>query len=435
MSKMPPFLLTKIRVSRGARQAGFEDFYFESLKPGGEMNEQKKMMLDIWIQIATALDGYLAASPDDDTAISSANFSIKGKPIKLLILFFRAERAYFSVTENRPPIWQAFLCLENEESPQFISATSQQMKSATAEDFFDRGVFRYALDPRGALSDFIAAFNRDPNMIMAYIKAGDLLDDFGDYENAIEAFTRAINLDPNHAIAYYNRGVCYMSKEFYGNAIDDWSQALRIYPEMQEALANRGSIYNALGHFRLAIADLDQAIQLDPQDHRSIFTRAHVYQQLGNLRKAINDYSTYLKVGGGHVDGDYDKVAATIRELKARIDQPGYVETAIEPIYENDCRLALSESIRPGQFSKYQVRAITRAHHLHILQELKARNYIAEQLRNYIAETFIADSNLKPELWIVSKLVDISDDELIWDSILCLPNEAEMYKRLVQREK
>jgi tetratricopeptide (TPR) repeat protein len=124
------------------------------------------------------------------------------------------------------------------------------MEQLNAESYFQRGLERYrAGDTDGAIADFTAALEHDP--------------------------------DPRLAAAIYlHRGAAYDNPH---DSIADYSEAIRLNPEYVQAYYNRGFVRGQLGDYEGAIADFTRVLQLQP-DHPQW---AHIRLDISEWRKKL----------------------------------------------------------------------------------------------------------------------------------------------------
>jgi len=101
----------------------------------------------------------------------------------------------------------------------------------------NRGIIKFAMDDsQGALTDFNAALNADPQLGDGYINRAALLISFGRYQEARGDVDRALQLGAvNIPVAYYNRGVIEDETGDYKAAYRDYKQALALKPDYAAA--------------------------------------------------------------------------------------------------------------------------------------------------------------------------------------------------------
>jgi len=153
----------------------------------------------------------------------------------------------------------------------------------------DRGNIFYARgDYAQALTQYDAAFVRDPTEVAAVFNRGNAKWALNDVTGAIEDWTRTLGIDPNYADALGNRGDAYRSQERYDQALVDLDRALAIRVNAID-LHNRGLTYEyGLRDPIRAIVDFDQAASLDPNNavyrNSACWTRAVAERELDVAR-------------------------------------------------------------------------------------------------------------------------------------------------------
>jgi tetratricopeptide (TPR) repeat protein len=111
-----------------------------------------------------------------------------------------------------------------------------------------------------------------------------------DYEGALGDFDAAIQEQPDYAAAYANRGRAYLDQERQDDAIEALSRAIELDPELTEAYGNRGLAHEGLGENDQALADYTRAIELS-HDPQAYFNRAMLRYTLGYFDDAYDDFN------------------------------------------------------------------------------------------------------------------------------------------------
>ena len=96
----------------------------------------------------------------------------------------------------------------------------------------------------------------------AYSNRGAVLNDVGQYQEAISDLDRAISLNPDLAIAYNNRANSYADLDQLDSALDDYREAIRLDPGMALAYYNRALAYTYLGDDQKARLDVGRVMEL-----------------------------------------------------------------------------------------------------------------------------------------------------------------------------
>jgi tetratricopeptide (TPR) repeat protein/S1-C subfamily serine protease len=168
--------------------------------------------------------------------------------------------------------------------------------SPRAAFYNNRGNVRNDLgDKQGAIDDYNLAIKINPNYANAYYNRGNVRNDLGDKPGAIDDYTQAIKFNPNYANAYYNRGIVRNELGDKPGAIDDYTQAIKFNPNYANAYYGRGIVRDDLGDKPGAIDDYTQAIKINPNYANAYYNRGIVRNDLGDKPGAIDDYTQAIK--------------------------------------------------------------------------------------------------------------------------------------------
>lgn len=155
-----------------------------------------------------------------------------------------------------------------------------------------------------------------------YRNIGNILDDTGRSEEAVEAFKNAIKTDPKDALAYNDLGYVYFKLNRLDNAIIAVEKAVEIDPNC--ALA-----YNALGFFcynsdkyEKSIELFDKAIKLDAGCYQAYINLGLAHNTLGNYSEAVVAYKRAIELN--------PKDAIIFNNLGLALDRSGHPKEAEE---------------------------------------------------------------------------------------------------------
>lgn len=125
-----------------------------------------------------------------------------------------------------------------------------------------------------------AILPRDPDAADAYLNLGEIEHDL-DFTPVAEAFRQALHLDPRHAKALTNLGKIIEDQGDYLEALDYYNRAVAADPNYAKARLYRGDGHKVLGRGNEALADYKHALRLQPHN-------VEAYNALANL---CNDLS------------------------------------------------------------------------------------------------------------------------------------------------
>ncbi len=263
--------------------------------------------------------------------------------------------------------------------------------------YYDRGNIYLKLEKyREAVADYTEAIRIDPNHASAYMARGGAYEKIGEYDKATADYTAAsplrksdvpiceaqmsstplcltteIHLHPNSSILYIHRGDIYNDLGEHDKAVEDYKEAIRIDPEYTHYCGNilcynvaidtispktadefsgRGFAYYSLGEYEKAIADYTEAILRDPKYAKAYKGRGDVYAKLGKDEKAFVDYAEehtiYINLNPTNADaysnrallyynfGEYEKSVVDYTEA-IRLSQPSDMPS--DTLYNNRC--------------------------------------------------------------------------------------------------
>lgn len=124
----------------------------------------------------------------------------------------------------------------------------------------------------------------DPQYEVPYVVLGDLLEQSGRVDDALEIFRKTIEIHPNLSEAYYYYGKLELKQEHANvtDAVDKLRKAVALNPAFPEAHYELGKALAQAGEPQEAIAELNKSIALKPG-------LAKPYYQLGLLYKKMGD--------------------------------------------------------------------------------------------------------------------------------------------------
>ena len=117
-----------------------------------------------------------------------------------------------------------------------------------------------------ALSHYQAAIRLRPSDAVANNGLGAILLAMGNPGEAATPLLRAIQAKPEYAAAHYNLGNAYASVGQFDSAAREFAAAVRLKPDDSMAEANLGAALAEIGNLEEAKRHLNRALQLNPQN-------------------------------------------------------------------------------------------------------------------------------------------------------------------------
>ncbi|MEX2112343.1 MAG: tetratricopeptide repeat protein, partial [Pirellulales bacterium] len=110
------------------------------------------------------------------------------------------------------------------------------------------------------------ALRLEPRLQAGYLGLGSLLDDFHQYDDAVDCLTKAVEIDPNSATAFSMLARSRLQQGRLDDAVIAASKAIELDATRATAHCNLASCFRALGRLDEAIDAYRAAIRLDPND-------------------------------------------------------------------------------------------------------------------------------------------------------------------------
>jgi len=206
--------------------------------------------------------------------------------------------------------------------------------------------------------------NEDP-----FFKSFVLMEQYQEYESAIEHFDMAIHLDPNFVVPYHNRAVAYKQLGKYDLAEKDFAAALKIDEDIAkihfgkarlmtlkgdnssskyyynqamkrsnyypEAVSNYSTLLKSIGEYTDALIEMDVAIDDNPDLASNYYVRAGIHFVYGDYKSAIADLDKYIDQEPQDAEAMFSRGMA-----KMLLDQPSNgcydMEKGLDLGYTND---------------------------------------------------------------------------------------------------
>lgn len=178
-----------------------------------------------------------------------------------------------------------------------------------------------------ALKEFERAIEINPTMTTAYMGAGDIYRDRGDFESAEKHYADAARTAPDEFDPNYWHGYALQMLNRITEAVRAYLRALSIRPDDFNANLNLATSYLQLGENTQAVIYAERAVRINPDDGPARVNLGAAYANAGRHAEAIEQYEAAaekmplttelllnLAESQGKV-GRYAEMAGTIREV------------------------------------------------------------------------------------------------------------------------
>ncbi|HNP61864.1 MAG TPA: tetratricopeptide repeat protein [Nitrospirales bacterium] len=139
-------------------------------------------------------------------------------------------------------------------------------------------------DPNGAIEEYLAAIQLDPDLAAAFQGMGAVYLDQHEWKKAEEVLERAAQLDSGNNQTEYWLGRSLLAQHKFPEAQEVLRKTTRLKPDDAEAFSDLGLTYMAQGQSQNAMKALRQAIRLRPD-----FSEAHSRLELAETFKLNKD--------------------------------------------------------------------------------------------------------------------------------------------------
>ena len=169
------------------------------------------------------------------------------------------------------------------------SAPVRQLEEA--ETAYQRGAQFYREgDLRAALQEFERAIDVNPNLVPAYIGAGQIYKDLREYQKAESRLATATKLDPSNFDAAYLHALVLQLGGKVDAAVRGYLRALELQPDDFEANLNIATAYIQLNEPAQAIVYAQRAVRLDTSSGVARANLGAIYARLGRHADAVIEY-------------------------------------------------------------------------------------------------------------------------------------------------
>ena len=125
---------------------------------------------------------------------------------------------------------------------------------------------------------------------------GDMLDDLGKHERAVEVFREALEADPDFAPARTGLAMVLDTIGRGNEAVSEYKKSLKASPKSAQALFNMGVALAKQGRYAEALAQFDKGMAIDDTDGSTHRMRGDLLDNLGRPREAVKSYKRAVEI-------------------------------------------------------------------------------------------------------------------------------------------
>jgi superkiller protein 3 len=136
---------------------------------------------------------------------------------------------------------------------------------------------------------------------------GNVLDEMGYHEQALECYKHALELFPESDETWFSLGSCLFSLARYSEEIICYDRALQYNPLMQKALINKGSTLHRLGKYPEALEAYDKVLKINYRLEKVHNNKGATLHSLGQLNDALASYNRAIELKHDYVEAWMNK--------------------------------------------------------------------------------------------------------------------------------
>ncbi|MDY6934435.1 MAG: tetratricopeptide repeat protein [Spirochaetota bacterium] len=134
------------------------------------------------------------------------------------------------------------------------------------------------------------------NARVAYINMGNILDDVGRFDDAIQTYQKALAIDNRDDSVLYNLGISYKNAEKWDLAIESWRNASNINPDKPDPLLAIARYYYENNYFDLAMDEYQRILRRWPNIQEGHFNLATIYYKKNLLDYSKEEYNRVIEI-------------------------------------------------------------------------------------------------------------------------------------------
>ncbi|RUT10017.1 hypothetical protein DSM106972_005120 [Dulcicalothrix desertica PCC 7102] len=200
-------------------------------------------------------------------------------------------------------LYRKVLELQPELNNQYQTTASNNLGNI----FEEQGFLNTAVD------FYKQALRLKPDYAEAYYNLGNVLQKQGKLDAAIEFYQQALRLKSDYAEAYYNLGNLYQQQGNLEAAIESYHQSLKNNPDCVKAHNNLGIVLQEKGRFDAAVESYQRALAIKPDCAEAHNNLGIVLQEKGRFDAAVESYQRALAIKPDYA-GTYNNLGAIFKK-------------------------------------------------------------------------------------------------------------------------
>lgn len=180
------------------------------------------------------------------------------------------------------------------------------------EGHFMKGMnFRALGETDKAINAFQKVTELDPEMVDAWLIAGDLLDSKG-LDIALDYYNAAINVEPENVGAWHSKAFYLQNKGKDNEAIEIYKKINVIDKNYTDAYLNTGILYITMDSLDQAMEQFNIMASIKPQNHLPYYYKGLIYEEQGDIGAARTELQNCL-----NLKSDFVKAKQAMNNLSA----------------------------------------------------------------------------------------------------------------------
>jgi protein O-GlcNAc transferase len=134
------------------------------------------------------------------------------------------------------------------------------------------------------------------NFDLLFLMGTILIDQRGNYFQAIEFLSKAIQINDQFSAAYSNRSMAFQASGYLETALVDCNKAIALQPDFEAAYINKGNVLLQLDRKEESLLSFEQAIFYNPVNALVLFNKGVLLYKIGRLNESLDAYDKAIAI-------------------------------------------------------------------------------------------------------------------------------------------